>query len=106
MIRRPPRSTLFPYTTLFRSLTLATNRWGTEVRWAGLAACAATIGGVAVLSMRQCEMYGDVAELYRTTIKRNPACWLAYNNLGAYLSVHDRDAQAEPLFREAIRQIG
>src|SRR5574337_1265828 len=25
MIRRPPRSTLFPYTTLFRSL-----RWGTD----------------------------------------------------------------------------
>src|SRR5256884_1753138 len=35
MIRRPPRSTLFPYTTLFRSImddvTLAdeTDRWGT-----------------------------------------------------------------------------
>src|SRR3712207_7022859 len=26
MIRRPPRSTLFPYTTLFRSLDLATVR--------------------------------------------------------------------------------
>src|SRR5436305_7755040 len=26
MIRRPPRSTLFPYTTLFRSPTLATAR--------------------------------------------------------------------------------
>src|SRR2546430_9737155 len=25
MIRRPPRSTLFPYTTLFRSLLFATN---------------------------------------------------------------------------------
>src|SRR5688572_31867027 len=25
MIRRPPRSTLFPYTTLFRSLTKASN---------------------------------------------------------------------------------
>src|SRR3989442_4914543 len=25
MIRRPPRSTLFPYTTLFRSLTVARN---------------------------------------------------------------------------------
>src|SRR2546427_6792448 len=25
MIRRPPRSTLFPYTTLFRSLTLGKN---------------------------------------------------------------------------------
>src|SRR3712207_7577214 len=31
MIRRPPRSTLFPYTTLFRSETLATalrDMWG------------------------------------------------------------------------------
>src|SRR2546428_5429594 len=26
MIRRPPRSTLFPYTTLFRSVNIA-NRW-------------------------------------------------------------------------------
>src|SRR2546425_6237506 len=26
MIRRPPRSTLFPYTTLFRSLALQTDR--------------------------------------------------------------------------------
>src|SRR5256884_1292152 len=27
MIRRPPRSTLFPYTTLFRSLTLIDQGW-------------------------------------------------------------------------------
>src|SRR6266508_2656241 len=27
MIRRPPRSTLFPYTTLFRSATGGTRRW-------------------------------------------------------------------------------
>src|SRR3712207_8889987 len=27
MIRRPPRSTLFPYTTLFRSSTLPTTSW-------------------------------------------------------------------------------
>src|SRR5256885_13307056 len=27
MIRRPPRSTLFPYTTLFRSLLLAMSIW-------------------------------------------------------------------------------
>src|SRR3712207_8448047 len=32
MIRRPPRSTLFPYTTLFRSLPLMTEPFaGTEV---------------------------------------------------------------------------
>src|SRR5688572_32631369 len=28
MIRRPPRSTLFPYTTLFRSPARCTARWG------------------------------------------------------------------------------
>src|SRR5256885_5750739 len=27
MIRRPPRSTLFPYTTLFRSLLIGVNAW-------------------------------------------------------------------------------
>src|SRR2546430_16732692 len=35
MIRRPPRSTLFPYTTLFRSLTLLrlpiTGSWGERI---------------------------------------------------------------------------
>src|SRR5688572_31497174 len=28
MIRRPPRSTLFPYTTLFRSLAAGAGTWG------------------------------------------------------------------------------
>src|SRR5256885_4646104 len=31
MIRRPPRSTLFPYTTLFRSVKIATN----QIVWPG-----------------------------------------------------------------------
>src|SRR5437660_7736452 len=30
MIRRPPRSTLFPYTTLFRSAIGSSGRWGTS----------------------------------------------------------------------------
>src|SRR5687768_17805797 len=34
MIRRPPRSTLFPYTTLFRSLDLAGQTGGVELRQA------------------------------------------------------------------------
>src|SRR3712207_7015131 len=38
MIRRPPRSTLFPYTTLFRSVQLATMQelaryWTTDYDW-------------------------------------------------------------------------
>src|SRR5258706_9926826 len=35
MIRRPPRSTLFPYTTLFRSIVLSVNAM-LEIGWIGL----------------------------------------------------------------------
>src|SRR5689334_25108126 len=35
MIRRPPRSTLFPYTTLFRSPVLGRRGEGAAARWAG-----------------------------------------------------------------------
>src|SRR5260221_10072249 len=34
MIRRPPRSTLFPYTTLFRSATWPTPMRASQARWA------------------------------------------------------------------------
>src|SRR2546425_3135741 len=46
MIRRPPRSTLFPYTTLFRSLDIAGTAWLDEQKpWAAKGA-----SGVAVRS--------------------------------------------------------
>src|SRR3712207_6962409 len=60
MIRRPPRSTLFPYTTLFRSLTLPVSECGrvgrkcTDVgilyRARDVAACAWSSSRVAVAS--------------------------------------------------------
>src|SRR2546430_10393121 len=36
MIRRPPRSTLFPYTTLFRSLCAVANMPGTTLSLSGV----------------------------------------------------------------------
>jgi protein O-mannosyl-transferase len=44
------------------------------------AACA-----LAVLTWRQSSMYADIEDLWRTTITRNPGCWMAYNNLGIVL---------------------
>src|SRR3989442_11363016 len=37
MIRRPPRSTLFPYTTLFRSILRSSSR--TRATWSGSLEC-------------------------------------------------------------------
>src|SRR2546429_2074351 len=45
MIRRPPRSTLFPYTTLFRSVGMAENASMRRVIIVLVAAAALTLGG-------------------------------------------------------------
>src|SRR6266404_3133664 len=40
------------------------------------------------LSWRQCRDYRDIETRWRTTIARNPDCWMAYSNLGSFLSAH------------------
>lgn len=37
---------------------------------------------LAALTWRQCGMYAGADVLYSTTLKKNPDCWLAWNNLG------------------------
>ena len=46
-------------------------------------------------------MYRDLETLYRTTIQRNPECWLMHNNLGALLIDRDVDA-AVACFERAL----
>src|SRR5438874_8284283 len=46
MLRRPPKSTLFPYTTLFRSSTQTINNQGTFRRSAGTSTFEVTSGVV------------------------------------------------------------
>ena len=43
------------------------------------------IAGLAALTWRQAVMYGDIEGLWRTTLARNPACWMAHTNLGIEL---------------------
>src|SRR5437667_6147864 len=60
-------------------------------------------GVLFLLTWQQSRMYTNSETLYRTTITRNPACWMAYNNLGKMLYQADRIPQAMDLFKQALR---
>lgn len=60
-------------------------------------------GVLFILTWQQSRMYTDIETLYRTTIARNPACWMAYNNLGNILYQANRIPEAMDLFNQALR---
>src|SRR3712207_9368977 len=80
MIRRPPRSTLFPYTTLFRSRIVADGRHDLRVQQARIASettegeCIVADRGKHLRVGRQCLHCGVVAGelLERRGIARHP----------------------------------
>src|SRR5947208_3139758 len=43
------------------------------------------VATLAALTWRQAAMYGDIETLWRTTLARNPECWMAHTNLGIVL---------------------
>src|SRR5437867_1978040 len=55
------------------------------------------------LTWQQSRMYTNAETLYRTTIARNPACGMAYNNLGNILYQANRIPKAMELFKQALR---
>jgi tetratricopeptide (TPR) repeat protein len=56
-----------------------------------------------VLTWQQSRMYTDIETLYRTTIARNPGCWMAQVNLGNILYKMNRIPEAMDLFSQASR---
>lgn len=51
-------------------------------RLATTACVAVLLGACAILTWRQTRLYRDAETLYSDVLARNPACWLAHNNLG------------------------
>ena len=60
-------------------------------------------GTLFLLTWQQSRMYSNAETLYRTTIARNPACWLAYGHLVDILYQANRLAEAMNLFEEELR---
>ena len=71
---------------------------GAAVGFAGL-----LVASLVIASNAQSATYADPGVLYRTTIARNPACWMAHNNLGVWYKDLGRPDQAIAEYREALR---
>jgi tetratricopeptide (TPR) repeat protein len=77
-------------------------RRGALLRPARVAAAALLIL-LGLLTWRQAGMYRDVETLYRATLARNPAAWMAHNNLGILLEQQGRTDEAIAHYREVLR---
>jgi len=67
----------------------------------GTAFCVVVV--LAMLTWRQSALYRDIEALWRTTLVRNPACWMAYNNLGLVLYQANQIPEAMDLFKQSLR---
>jgi protein O-mannosyl-transferase len=97
-------------------LALLLRARGLWERPAGQGVCLAVLAVLAVLTWRQSRMYTDVPTLWRTTIERNPAGFVAYANLGNHhlergevdeaLRLAQKAAELRPDFAEVQNNLG
>jgi len=78
-------------------------RRGPGPRAALRAAAAVVLCTLFLLTRRQAALYRDVPTLYADTLRKNPGCWMAESNLGAYLTDQGSVPEAIRHLREAIR---
>ena len=70
----------------------------------GLLLATVLVLGLGTLTWRQSRIYQSAEVLYRATLERNPACWMAWNNLGhVLLSDRAKLAEAIDCFDQALR---
>jgi protein O-mannosyl-transferase len=56
-----------------------------------------------ILTWRQTGIYRNREVLWHATLAHNPTCWMAYDNLGLYLTENNRFSEAEEQYRAAIK---
>ena len=93
---------LGPFALIAAALSRAAVRWRVQPL-AQVAFCAALLGGLSALTLRQAGIYHDAESLWRDTLRKNPDSWLALNNLGRLLLDRGDRAAAEPLLQRALQ---
>jgi tetratricopeptide (TPR) repeat protein len=82
---------------------LAARRLHPAARRLAPGAGACLIAFLGLLAWRQASRYRDSETFYRAILERNPASWLAHDNLGVVLVARGQRAEAADHYREAIR---
>jgi tetratricopeptide (TPR) repeat protein len=76
-------------------------QWKVRSRPASAALGVVLAAALAIPAWSQSRQYADAETLYRTTINRNPSCWMAHNNLGK-IKLDGRIEEAAAHFRKAL----
>jgi tetratricopeptide (TPR) repeat protein len=63
---------------------------------------AALLLALGALTWKQCGMYANAETLWRTTLRLNPDCWVAHNNLGSVFLQQGRMDEAATCFQRAL----
>jgi len=85
------------------SLPVANPRLVRSKLFASSAICGALLLLLSILTWRQAGMYNDIETLWRTTLARNPKCWMADTNLGLVLFQRGEIDGAIAHYRSALQ---
>ena len=91
-----------PIALLAGLAALAGRRLSVGPRRAGQVLVVAVVALLAVLTFLQARVYRNVETLWRDTIAKNPACWMALNNLANEVKEQGKIQEAMALYRRAI----
>jgi tetratricopeptide (TPR) repeat protein len=91
-----------PLTLCAAGITVAIDSFGPEKTFLRPVVYGGLFLVLAGLTWSQCGEYRDIETLWRTTIARNPNCWMAYSNLGSFLSERGNTTEAIADFRKAL----
>ena len=84
-------------------IATALSKWDRNRPFLKPVLCGALFLALAVLTWRQARMYADNETLWRTTLARNPNCFLANNNIGVILVKQGQLAEAIAHFQQALQ---